>query len=158
MPFYRNTYRSKTVGSEPKSAPVTSESAVSRNTPSVDQKAGPAYTHTVAYRLQTAILEGLGPLCLKLDIGETEVDLIACACFPYLSTRQPAKLQQAACSVFDALIQLDSDVVWLTLCDVCCPAFPQPPHSCFTHVKVCGSTSEKSEFAANIFLLMERLR
>ncbi|XP_078696287.1 TELO2-interacting protein 1 homolog [Branchiostoma floridae x Branchiostoma belcheri] len=106
------------------------------NQAKISQKAGPAYTHTVAYRLQTAILDGLGPLCLKLDIGETEVDLVACACFPYLSTRQPAKLQQAACSVFDALIQLDSDVVWLTLCDVYCPAFPQPPHPCFTHVKV----------------------
>ncbi|XP_035697319.1 TELO2-interacting protein 1 homolog [Branchiostoma floridae] len=64
------------------------------NQAKISIKAGPAYTHTVAHRLQSAILAGLGPLCLQLGVGETEVDMIACACVPYLSARQPTKLQQ----------------------------------------------------------------
>ncbi|XP_078616742.1 TELO2-interacting protein 1 homolog [Branchiostoma floridae x Branchiostoma japonicum] len=128
------------------------------NQAKISMKAGPAYTHTVAHRLQSAILEGLGPLCLQLGVGETEVDMIACACVPYLSARQPTKLQEGACSVFDALLRLEPDAVWLILCDIFCPVLPQPPHPCFSHVKVSGSTSEKSEYATNVTHLLEKLR
>ncbi|XP_078616748.1 TELO2-interacting protein 1 homolog [Branchiostoma floridae x Branchiostoma japonicum] len=128
------------------------------NQAKISMKAGSAYAHTVAHRLQSAILAGLGPLCLQLGVGETEVDMIACACVPYLSARQPTKLQEGACSVFDALVQLEPDAVWLTLCDVYCPVLPQPPHPCFSHVKVSGSTSEKSEYANNVTHLLEKLR
>ncbi|CAH1239329.1 TTI1 [Branchiostoma lanceolatum] len=128
------------------------------NQAKISIKAGPAYTHTVAHRLQSAILQGLGPLCAQLGVGETEVDMIGCACIPYLSARQPTKLQEAACSVFAALLQLEPDAVWLTLCDVYCPAPPQPPHPCFPLIKMSGSTSEKSEYATNVTQLLEKLR
>lgn len=33
-------------------------------------RAGPVYNHTLAYKLQLAVLQGLGSLCEKLDMGE----------------------------------------------------------------------------------------
>lgn len=33
-------------------------------------RAGPMYTHTLAYKLQLAVLQGLGPLCVRLDLGK----------------------------------------------------------------------------------------
>ncbi|NXX79746.1 TTI1 protein, partial [Urocolius indicus] len=33
-------------------------------------RAGPVYTHTLAFKLQLAVLQGLGSLCEKLDMGE----------------------------------------------------------------------------------------
>ena len=37
----------------------------------VSARAGPVYTHTLAYKLQLAVLQGLGSLCLRLDLGRT---------------------------------------------------------------------------------------
>lgn len=36
----------------------------------VSAKAGPVYTHTLAYKLQLAVLQGLGSLCQRLDLGK----------------------------------------------------------------------------------------
>lgn len=36
----------------------------------VSAKAGPVYTHTMAYKLQLAVLQGLGSLCQQLDLGK----------------------------------------------------------------------------------------
>lgn len=33
-------------------------------------RAGPVYNHTLAFKLQLAVLQGLGSLCEKLDMGE----------------------------------------------------------------------------------------
>ncbi|KFQ29975.1 TELO2-interacting protein 1, partial [Merops nubicus] len=33
-------------------------------------RAGPVYAHTLAFKLQLAVLQGLGSLCEKLDMGE----------------------------------------------------------------------------------------
>lgn len=38
----------------------------------ISAKAGPVYTHTMAYKLQLAVLQGLGSLCQRLDLGEAE--------------------------------------------------------------------------------------
>lgn len=38
----------------------------------ISAKAGPVYTHTLAYKLQLAVLRGLGSLCLRLNLGETQ--------------------------------------------------------------------------------------
>lgn len=35
----------------------------------VSARAGPVYSHTLAYKLQLAVLQGLGALCLHLDLG-----------------------------------------------------------------------------------------
>ena len=36
----------------------------------ISAKDGPVYTHTVAYKLQLAVLQGLGSLCQRLDQGK----------------------------------------------------------------------------------------
>ncbi|XP_034733012.1 TELO2-interacting protein 1 homolog [Etheostoma cragini] len=36
----------------------------------ISVKAGPVYTHTLAYKVQLAVLQGLGSLCHRLDLGK----------------------------------------------------------------------------------------
>lgn len=43
-------------------------SSLARQAP-VSAKAGPVYSHTLAYKLQLAVLQGLGSLCQRLDLG-----------------------------------------------------------------------------------------
>ncbi|KAM9285396.1 TELO2-interacting protein 1 homolog isoform 2-T2 [Morus bassanus] len=59
-------------------------------------RAGPVYNHTIAFKLQLAVLQGLGSLCEKLDMGESDLNKVADACLIYLSAKQPMKLQEAA--------------------------------------------------------------
>ncbi|KAJ0064795.1 hypothetical protein NL108_013240, partial [Boleophthalmus pectinirostris] len=61
----------------------------------VSARAGPVYTHTLAFKLQLAVLEGLGSLCQRLDLGEEDLNKVCEACLLYLSCRQPARLQEA---------------------------------------------------------------
>ncbi|XP_037351181.1 TELO2-interacting protein 1 homolog isoform X2 [Talpa occidentalis] len=65
----------------------------------VSARAGPVYSHTLAFKLQLAVLQGLGPLCERLDLGEGDLNKVADACLIYLSAKQPVKLQEAARSV-----------------------------------------------------------
>ncbi|XP_070600431.1 TELO2-interacting protein 1 homolog isoform X5 [Erythrolamprus reginae] len=58
--------------------------------------AGPIYSHTLAFKLQLAVLQGLGSLCQALDLGEDDLNTVVDACLPYLSARQPVRLQEAA--------------------------------------------------------------
>ncbi|CAL8236031.1 unnamed protein product [Boreogadus saida] len=96
----------------------------------VSARAGPVYAHTLAYKLQLAVLQGLGSLCLRLDLGEADLDAVCDACLPYLSCRQPISLQEACLSVFRHLIQADPDAFWLTLSQLhaALPHAPPPPH------------------------------
>ncbi|XP_065547297.1 TELO2-interacting protein 1 homolog isoform X3 [Lathamus discolor] len=68
-------------------------------------RAGPVYNHTLAFKLQLAVLQGLGSLCEKLDMGESDLNKVADACLIYLSAKQPRKLQEAAQSR-DAAVRL----------------------------------------------------
>lgn len=36
----------------------------------ISARAGPVYTHTLAYKLQLAVLQGLGSLCQRLDLSK----------------------------------------------------------------------------------------
>ncbi|MEQ2205268.1 hypothetical protein XENOCAPTIV_005999, partial [Xenoophorus captivus] len=69
-------------------------SSLARQAP-VSAKAGPVYTHTLAYKLQLAVLQGLGSLCQRLNLSEADLDAVCEACLPYLSCRQPIRLQEA---------------------------------------------------------------
>lgn len=62
----------------------------------VSARAGPVYSHTLAFKLQLAVLQGLGPLCERLDLGDSDLNKVADACLIYLSAKQPMKLQEAA--------------------------------------------------------------
>ncbi|KAJ3586879.1 hypothetical protein NHX12_013271 [Muraenolepis orangiensis] len=102
-------------------------SSLTRQAP-VSARAGLVYTHTLAYKLQLAVLQGLGALCLRLQLGEADLDAVCDACLPYLSCRQPINLQEACLSVFRHLIQVDPDAFWLTLSQLHCPSPYAPPH------------------------------
>ncbi|NWX41954.1 TTI1 protein, partial [Steatornis caripensis] len=121
-------------------------------------RAGPVYNHTLAFKLQLAVLQGLGSLCEKLDMGESDLNKVADACLIYLSAKQPVKLQEAAQSVFLHLMRVDSDSTWLLLNEVCCPRQYEPPHTSLRPVKLSGMGRQRNEFTDNVLLLLERLQ
>ncbi|NXN15477.1 TTI1 protein, partial [Indicator maculatus] len=120
-------------------------------------RAGPVYSHSLAFKLQLAVLQGLGSLCEKLDLGESDLNKVADACLTYLSARQPRKLQEAAQSVFLHLMQMDPDSTWLLLNEVCCPRGYHPPHASLRPVKLGGTSRPREELTHNVQLLLERL-
>ncbi|OCT57745.1 hypothetical protein XELAEV_18003080mg [Xenopus laevis] len=67
-----------------------------RSQASVSVRAGPIYTHTLGFKLQLALLEGLGTLCVTLGLGDSDLLEVIDSCMLYLSSRQPKKLQEAA--------------------------------------------------------------
>ncbi|NXP54918.1 TTI1 protein, partial [Heliornis fulica] len=121
-------------------------------------RAGPVYNHTLAFKLQLAVLEGLGSLCQKLDMGESDLNKVADACLIYLSAKQPMKLQEAAQSVFLHLMHVDPDSTWLLLNEVCCPHRYEPPHVSLQTVKLSGMGRQRNEFTDNVMLLLEKLQ
>ncbi|KGL99975.1 TELO2-interacting protein 1, partial [Charadrius vociferus] len=121
-------------------------------------RAGPVYNHTLAFKLQLAVLQGLGSLCEKLDMGESDLNKVADACLIYLSAKQPVKLQEAAQSVFLHLMHVDPDSTWLLLNEVCCPHRYEPPHTSLRPVKLSGMGRQRNEFTDNVLLLLERLQ
>ncbi|XP_075023040.1 TELO2-interacting protein 1 homolog isoform X3 [Calonectris borealis] len=121
-------------------------------------RAGPVYNHTLAFKLQLAVLQGLGSLCEKLDMGESDLNKVADACLIYLSAKQPMKLQEAAQSVFLHLMHVDPDSTWLLLNEVCCPHQYEPPHIGLRPVKLSGMGRPRNEFTDNVLFLLERLQ
>ncbi|NXI62580.1 TTI1 protein, partial [Anseranas semipalmata] len=121
-------------------------------------RAGPVYNHTLAFKLQLAVLQGLGSLCEKLDMGESDLNKVADACLIYLSAKQPMKLQEAAQSVFLHLMHVDPDSTWLLLNEVCCPHLYEPPHTSLQPVKLRGMGRQRNEFTDNVLLLLEKLQ
>ncbi|XP_030588616.1 TELO2-interacting protein 1 homolog isoform X2 [Archocentrus centrarchus] len=128
-------------------------SSLARQAP-ISAKAGPVYTHTLAYKLQLAVLQGLGSLCQRLDLGEADLDAVCEACLPYLSCRQPVKLQEACLSVFQHLIQVDPDTFWFTLNELHCPSSYIPPHPDLQPVQLNGMGRPRDEFSDNTLKLL----
>ncbi|XP_065501461.1 TELO2-interacting protein 1 homolog isoform X2 [Caloenas nicobarica] len=121
-------------------------------------RAGPIYSHTLAFKLQLAVLQGLGALCQRLDMGESDLNKVADACLIYLSAKQPMKLQEAAQSVFLHLMHMDPDSTWLLLSEICCPCRYRPPHASLRPVQLPGMGRQRDEFTDNVLGLLERLR
>ncbi|XP_070797961.1 TELO2-interacting protein 1 homolog [Pituophis catenifer annectens] len=119
--------------------------------------AGPIYSHTLAFKLQLAVLQGLGSLCQALDLGENDLSTVVDACLPYLSARQPVRLQEAARSVFLRLMEVDPDAIWFFLCNVWCPRNLEAPHPCLHPVKLAGSEKTRNEFTDNVQSLLDQL-
>ncbi|XP_076015467.1 TELO2-interacting protein 1 homolog [Genypterus blacodes] len=128
-------------------------SSLARQAP-ISAKAGPVYTHTLAYKLQLAVLQGLGSLCQRLDLGEEDLDAVCEACLPYLSCRQPIKLQEACRSVFRHLIQVDPDTFWFTLNELHCPSSFVPPHPDLQPVQLSGFGRPRDEYSDNVLKLL----
>ncbi|NXS64005.1 TTI1 protein, partial [Brachypteracias leptosomus] len=121
-------------------------------------RAGPVYTHTLAFKLQLAVLQGLGALCEQLDMGESDLNKVADACLIYLSAKQPVKLQEAARSVFLHLMRVDPDSTWLLLNETCCPHGYEPPHPSLRPVVLSRAGGQHNEFTHNVLLLLQRLQ
>ncbi|KAM6458047.1 TELO2-interacting protein 1 homolog isoform 2-T2 [Liasis olivaceus] len=119
--------------------------------------AGPVYSHTLAFKLQLAVLQGLGSLCQALDLGENDLNTVVDACLLYLSARQPGRLQEAARSVFLHLMEVDPDAIWLFLCNVWCPWNLEAPHPSLHPVKLGGSKKTRNEFTDNVQRLLVEL-
>ncbi|XP_051946945.1 TELO2-interacting protein 1 homolog [Xyrauchen texanus] len=122
----------------------------------ISARSGAVYTHTLAYKLQLAVLQGLGPLGVKLDLAEADLDRIFDACLPYLSCRQPIKLQEACLSVFRHLMKLDADACWFTLNELFCPVVYEPPHPLLLPVTLSGSDKPRNEFTDNVLKLLQQ--
>uniref|UniRef100_A0A8C8S5J8 TELO2-interacting protein 1 homolog n=1 Tax=Pelusios castaneus TaxID=367368 RepID=A0A8C8S5J8_9SAUR len=124
----------------------------------VSARAGPVYSHTLAFKLQLAVLQGLGSLCEKLDMGENDLNKVADACLIYLSAKQPMKLQEAARSVFLHLMRVDPDATWLFLNEVCCLLPSEPPHTSLHPLKLSGMGRQRTEFTDNVLCLLSELQ
>ncbi|XP_028266811.1 TELO2-interacting protein 1 homolog [Parambassis ranga] len=120
----------------------------------ISAKAGPIYTRTLAYKLQLAVLEGLGSLCQRLELGEADLDAVSEACLPYLSCRQPIRLQEACLSVFRHLIQVDPDAFWFTLNELHCSSAYIPPHPDLQPVLLNGMGKPRDEYSDNVLKLL----
>ncbi|XP_060912827.1 TELO2-interacting protein 1 homolog [Labrus mixtus] len=129
-------------------------SSLTRQAP-ISAKAGPVYTHTLAYKLQLAVLQGLGSLCQRLDLGEADLDAVREACLPYLSSRQPIRVQEASVSVFRHLIQVDPDALWFTLNELHCPTSYVPPHPDLQPVQLSGMGRPRDEYSDNVLKLLQ---
>ncbi|KAM6162974.1 TELO2-interacting protein 1 homolog [Rhynchocyon petersi] len=124
----------------------------------VSARAGPVYSHTLAFKLQLAVLQGLGPLCESLDLGEGDLNKVADACLIYLSAKQPVKLQEAARSVFLHLMKVDPDSTWLLLNELYCPEQYTPPHPSLYPVQLRGPTGQPNLYTANVLQLLKELQ
>ncbi|VCW66294.1 unnamed protein product, partial [Gulo gulo] len=123
----------------------------------VSARAGPVYTHTLAFKLQLAVLQGLGPLCERLDLGEGDLNKVADACLIYLSAKQPVKLQEAARRVFLHLMKVDPDCIWFLLNELYCPEQLTPPHPSLHPVQLQGTAGQGNPYAANVLHLLQEL-
>uniref|UniRef100_A0AAV2LWN5 TELO2-interacting protein 1 homolog n=1 Tax=Knipowitschia caucasica TaxID=637954 RepID=A0AAV2LWN5_KNICA len=121
----------------------------------VSARAGPVYAHTLAFKLQLAVLEGLGSLCRRLDLGEEDLDKVCEACLLYLSCRQPVRLQEASLSVFRNLIQVDPDMFWFVLNELHCPWDFTPPHPDLQPVRLSGMGRPRDEYTDNVVKLLK---
>ncbi|KAM4842704.1 LOW QUALITY PROTEIN: TELO2-interacting protein 1 homolog [Thomomys bottae] len=123
----------------------------------ISARAGPVYSHTLAFKLQLAVLQGLGPLCESLDLGEGDLNKVADACLIYLSTKQPVKLQEAARSVFLHLMKVDPDFTWLLLNQLYCPLQFTPPHPSLHPVQLQGAPMQQNLYSTNVLRLLQEL-
>ncbi|KAM5304977.1 TELO2-interacting protein 1 homolog [Glossophaga mutica] len=124
----------------------------------ISARAGPVYSHTLAFKLQLAVLQGLGPLCETLDLGEGDLNKVAGACLIYLSAKQPVKLQEAARRVFLHLMKVDPDSTWFLLHELYCPEQFIPPHPSLHPVQLRGATGQQNPYTANVLLLLRELQ
>ncbi|XP_063816444.1 TELO2-interacting protein 1 homolog isoform X2 [Pseudophryne corroboree] len=116
--------------------------------------AGPVYSHTLGFKLQKAILEGLRTLCVDMALGDSDLLEVIDSCMLYLSVRQPKPLQEAAIRTFLSLSQLDPDIVWLYLSDWQSP--PEAPHSSLITLPWTGRPHD--EYTQNVCNLLQQLQ
>uniref|UniRef100_A0A8C4QHT6 TELO2 interacting protein 1 n=1 Tax=Eptatretus burgeri TaxID=7764 RepID=A0A8C4QHT6_EPTBU len=121
----------------------------------ISARAGALYSYTQASRLQYAALKSVGPMCLALGLG-MDIEKVAAAALPYLSNRQPEHLQESAIGLFQDLMKLEPDLMWLMLNDLYCPETLKIPHKSLNTPKFAGS-AQLQEYAENTLHLLALL-
>ncbi|KAG9473934.1 TELO2-interacting protein 1 homolog [Eleutherodactylus coqui] len=116
--------------------------------------AGPVYSHTLGFKLQKALLDGLGTLCVDLALGDGDLLEVIDSCVLYLSARQPKHLQEAAVRTLLSLSQLDPDIVWLHLCEWQSP--PEVPHPSL--VPLSWTVRSNDEYTQNVCKVLQKLQ
>ncbi|XP_006874792.1 PREDICTED: TELO2-interacting protein 1 homolog [Chrysochloris asiatica] len=124
----------------------------------ISARAGPVYSHMLAFKLQLAVLQGLGPLCESLELGEGDLNKVADACLIYLSAKQPVKLQEAARSIFLHLMKVDPDSTWFLLNELYCPQELTPPHPSLYPVRLRGALGQQNPYTGNVQCLLKELQ
>ncbi|BFZ22853.1 hypothetical protein BsWGS_25892 [Bradybaena similaris] len=116
-----------------------------------------AYTFTGPYKLQLCVLSTMGPLARHLDLRQdcNSLERVARMCLPYLSCLQPEALQKASKGAFTNFISIDSDAMWLLLCQSYCPSVPIHKCQLLTPVKFQNDPTSKSDLARNISELFQ---
>uniref|UniRef100_UPI00358FC976 TELO2-interacting protein 1 homolog isoform X4 n=1 Tax=Myxine glutinosa TaxID=7769 RepID=UPI00358FC976 len=122
----------------------------------ISAREGALYSYTQASRLQYAALKSIGPMCLALGLVAEDIEKVAAAALPYLSNRQPKHLQESAIGLFQDLVKLEPDLVWLMLNDLYCPETLEIPHKSLNVPKFAGST-RLQEYAENTLHLLALL-
>lgn len=126
------------------------------------QKKAIFYKHNMSFKAQQAILNGLGPLLMAVDVSNKDIYDTSSICYHYLSIKQPQELQNAAFTLFKYLILMDRDLMWLFLIDIYCPDVPSPPaykenlaDFKFDNINVCGSIDKNNVYSKNITSLLK---
>lgn len=122
-----------------------------------------AYSYTVTYKLQKSVLLSLGQLLKSIDVNKKELDSVCTSLLPYLSSRQDVQLQDAAYALFEHMISIDRDIVWLSLTSVWCPMSTLAPLQPLNYqigarlrtIHLAGNTSTDSEYYTNISKLLK---
>jgi len=78
------------------------------------------------------------------------------ASLPYLSSSSSEDLQTAAVTLFENLILVDCDAVWLFLSDVYAKESTiQPPSAKLPAIRVSGTNDISNEYAKNVSFLLD---
>lgn len=64
---------------------------------------------------------------------------------------------QVAVSAFKDFASVESDLIWLSLNDLFCPAELTPPHKTFKPVRLAGVAPQGKEYAENVNILLSTI-
>ena len=115
------------------------------------------HSHTTLFKLQLVLLKNLGSLLLNATVGYKDIDSVCHACVQYLSAHHPLALQKAAVSLYEQLIKLDTDALWLFLSDRCSSKstfMPDNANFGLQPISVAGTTVIENELFANVMYLL----
>ncbi|XP_041375233.1 TELO2-interacting protein 1 homolog [Gigantopelta aegis] len=117
-------------------------------------KSSPAYQYTINYKYQLACLAHIGYIARQIGASVIDVEKLAKSCLPYLSVHQCKPLQEASMTSVQHLIQLEPDLMWLSLHRLYSPSDLVPPAPCFKPVKVFSEPGKSNEFTDNVIKLL----
>lgn len=114
------------------------------------------FRHSTVFKFLRSIFTLLGPLLLHVKVGYEDLHVLMEASLPYLSSSSSEDLQTAAVTLFENLILVDCDAVWLFLSDVYAKESTiQPPSAKLPAIRVSGTNDISNEYAKNVSFLLD---